>query len=270
MLIDYHTHLENGPYSLEWLQRFVDQAKAAAVAEIGITEHGHRFVAAQGIVDNDIVRDWGGQDVDAYVALIEAAKQAGFPVKLGLEMDYVPGKEKEIAAFLAAYPWDYVIGSVHWDGDFGLDLPMHQTEWARRGVDNVYRRYFELVRAAAASGLFDVMGHADLVKIYGYRPSAGFDLEAEYAATAAAFAAAGVAVEVSTAGLRRPVGEIYPAAAFLRACRRQNVPITLASDAHRPEDVGFAFDAAVAWARSAGYDALVTFAHRRPTRVPLG
>lgn len=270
MLIDYHTHLENGPYTMEWLQRFVDQARAAGIAEIGFTEHGHRFVAAQGIVDNDIVRGWGGQDVEAYVRLVADAKKEGWPVKLGLEMDYVPGKEKEIASFLGSYPWDYVIGSVHWDGDFALDLPVHKPEWGRRGVDNVYRRYFELVRQAAKTGLFDVMGHADLVKIYGYRPSSAFDLEQEYRVTAQAFAVAGVAVEVSTAGLRRPVGEIYPAARFLAACHECGVPITLASDAHHPEDVGFAIQSAVAWVRNCGYGDLVTFTGRRPHRAPLG
>jgi len=303
MLVDYHMHLERGPFAPDWLDRFLAVAAQRGVAEIGVSEHIYRFTAAQdayGAWWEDAAPDgeplplaadgtpgghpaagtrafaanWGtgrgGQSLDAYAGLLREAACVGLPVRLGIEADYFPGREAAVRAVLDRAPFDFVIGSVHWLGAWGFDLLGVPGLWDGRDVDDAYRAYFATLGRAARSGLFDVMAHPDLIKVMGHRPSPALDLEALYEEAAAAFAAGGAAVEVSTAGLRKPVGELYPAPAFLRACRRRGVPLSLASDAHRPEDVGCDLDQAVALARDCGYREVLTFARRERRAVPLG
>jgi histidinol-phosphatase (PHP family) len=298
MLVDYHMHLERGPFALEWLDRFLAVASERGVAEIGVTEHIYRFAESQraygawwqddaaeataGAVSATepppgtpaFAQQWwtrrGGQSLAEYANLLRDAAAHGLPVRLGIEADYFPDREDAIRTVLAQAPFDYVIGSVHWIGSWGFDLLGVEGLWDGRDVDEAYRAYFALLGRAARTGLFQIMAHPDLIKVMGRRPSPALDLEALYAEAAEAFAAGGVAVEVSTAGLRKPVGELYPAPAFLRACQRRGVLLSLASDAHRPEDVGADFDQAVALARDAGYREVQRFAGKQACPVPLG
>jgi histidinol-phosphatase (PHP family) len=272
-------HLERGPWTLEWLGRFVETARARGLTEIGFTEHPHRFRECRGMYPRrDAVSGWVDaqctESLDDYLRLIEAARAAGLPVKIGLEWDYLPGYERELERLMRLYPWDYAIGSVHWippvqpDGVWwGFDDLSRTDEWERRDVLAAYRRYFQLIAGAAGTRFFDFIGHADVIKVCGYRPSV--DILDLYEATAEAFARAGVCAEINTAGLRKPVGELYPAPAFLAALRRAEVPTLINSDAHTPEDVGRDFDRARALARGAGYTEVATFAGRRRTMVPL-
>lgn len=296
MLVDWHMHLERGPFTPEWLARFLAIARERGVAEIGISEHIYRFREAQeayGAWWRDDTspaapadegepppgtaafaeRWWtrrGGQSLREYAALVRGAAEAGLPVRLGIEADYFPGKEGAIRRVLEQAPFDYAIGSVHWIGPWGFDLLGVEGLWDGRDVDEMYRQYFALLVRAARSGLFQIMAHPDLIKVMGHRPSPRLDLQALYAVAADAFLAGGAAVEVSTAGLHKPVGDLYPDPAFLRACRKRGVPLSLASDAHAPEDVGRDFDRAVALARDAGYREVLTFADGRGRAVPLG
>jgi histidinol-phosphatase (PHP family) len=310
MLVDYHMHLERGPFAPDWLARFLAVAAERGVGEIGISEHIYRFDEAQAAYGAwwDDAEDaggapgpppaaapasgvatmprrevapgtrafaaawWtgrGGQSLGEYAGLLRDAAAAGLPVRCGIEADYFPGREDAIRGVLRQAPFDYVIGSVHWIGAWGFDLLDVPGLWDGRDVDAAYRAYFALLGRAARSGLFDIMAHPDLIKVMGHRPSPALALDAHYEEAAAAFAAGGVAVEVSTAGLRKPVGELYPAPAFLRACRRRGVPLSLASDAHRPEDVGADFDRAVALARDCGYREFLTFAARQSRPAPM-
>ncbi len=296
MLVDYHMHLERGPFTPAWLDRFCQTARARGLAEIGISEHIYRFRESQdaygawwgevGASERTMPdappppgtpafaeRWWterGTQSLTEYTTLVRGAAERDLPVRLGIEADYFPGTEGAIRAIVAAAPFDYVIGSVHWIGTWGFDLLGVEGLWDGRDVDQMYREYFALLAQGARSGLFNIMAHPDLIKVMGHRPSTAFDLEALYAEAAEAFVAGGVAVEVSTAGLRKPVEELYPDPAFLRACRRRGVPLSLASDAHQPEDVGLDFAQAVALARDCGYREVITFAGGRGWAVPLG
>jgi histidinol-phosphatase (PHP family) len=201
------------------------------------------------------------------VSFVRAARLDGVTLRLGLEVDYFPRAEEGLRRLLAAYPLDFVLGSVHWLDGWGFDHLSRVERWQGRDVDEVYRRYFAELGRAARSGLFDVIAHPDLVKVAGHRPA--FDPTPLYEEAARALAAAGVAAEVSTAGLRKPVHEIYPAEPFLRLLRQHDVPITLASDAHRPEDVGRDFAASVALARRCGYTRICRFVQRRREEVEL-
>jgi histidinol-phosphatase (PHP family) len=280
--VDYHVHLEHGPYAAAWLEEFLQIARQRGLQELGVSEHLCDFYEGQAAsgrwwevepnaADREHARAWWRgrprHHLDDYVAFVRGARPEGIALRLGLEADYFPGQEDPLGHLLGAYPWDYILGSVHWLGAWGFDHLSRLESWAGRDVDAVYRRYFALLSQAVRSGLFDVLAHPDLVKIAGYRPS--FDLTPLYGETARALARAGVAVEVSTAGLRKPVHEIYPAEPFLRLCREHDVPITLASDAHQPAHVGWEAEAAVALARRCGYTHACRFVRRQREEMPL-
>ena len=202
-----------------------------------------------------------------YVRLVREASTTGIPVKLGIEVDYIEGKEREIAELLSMYQWDYVIGSVHFIDDWGFDQEEFVGRWDGADRDRVYERYFDLAAKAAGSGLFDIIGHPDVIKVFGHK--AVSDLTPVYRKFAQAVAGSGCAVEVSTAGLRKPVGEMYPEINLLREFRKAGVPIVISSDAHYPDDVGRGFDAACAFARSAGYGSVLSFTGRKARSSPL-
>ena len=279
MRTDYHMHLERGPWTLAWLDKFVEVAWERGLTEIGFSEHPHRFRECRAMYPPPAaIPPWVDEacteSLESYLRLIEDARRAERPVKLGLEWDFIPGYEAEVERHLRAYPWDYAIGSVHWLPPekaggmwWGFDTRQQAGEWDTRDVLQVYTQYFRLITNAAETGLFDVIGHADVIKVFGHRPAA--DISDLYAAAAAAFARAGVCAEINTAGWRKPVGEIYPARPFLDACRRAGVPTLINSDAHAPEDVGRDFDRAAALAREIGYVDVATFAARKRTMVPL-
>jgi len=278
MIADYHMHLENGSMTVEYIKQFVDAALARGVDEIGISEHGHHFREYWPIMQHiaegedafpEIV-NWMkndfAQSVDDYIDVVLQAKAMGLPVKLGIELDYVPGMEEKIARFTESRPWDYVLGSVHFLGKWGIDLSP-ELGWPGRDVDAVYEEYLATLQMAARSGLFDVITHPDLVKIFCHRPSKSIiDL---YHETAQAMADGGVCCEVSAAGLRKPVREIYPVSELLLACQERQVPITFSSDAHWPEDAGLNVDKAVAFAKQCGYEELAVFSGRRRILSPL-
>jgi len=268
VIVDYHMHLRNGREDISldtWtVDPFVSAARAAGVDEIGFTEHIYYFTQSRSLWEVPYQLERCVHDIEPYVAAVVEARERGLPVKLGLEVDYVPGREDETRAILAPYPWDYLLGSVHFIDGLGVD-----GEEPRMldvlGVEESWRVYFETLAAAARSGLFDSLSHPDLVKIFGERP-ASFD----YGPVVAAIAESGVAVEVSTAGLHKPVGELYPHPEFLQACRDAGVPATLASDAHSPDLVGRDFDKALELLSSVGYDTVTVFERRRGRQEPLG
>jgi histidinol-phosphatase (PHP family) len=182
-------------------------------------------------------------------------------VRLGLEADYAEGFEKELSRWLARADWDLVLGSVHWVAGDWIDAPGAARRFEQEGTERLYREYYRLLARAASTGLFDVLTHFDLPKKFGNRvfPPAA---DAEEGAIAAA-ASAGCAVEVSSAGLRKPVEEIYPEKRLLRRIVEAGIPLTFSSDAHAPAEVGWGYERTIPHARAAGASAFVTFAKRR-------
>lgn len=283
MLTDYHLHLQpDGPEARDadaarwdaeggfraagWIGRYVQAARARAVDEIAITEHVHRF--------RD-VRDWHAnpwwqaeatEDLAAHCAALADARDGGLPLLIGIEMDWIPDRVDQIRALLAAHPFDIVLGAVHWLGDLAVDHPDYPC-WDSLGPDESWARYLDELGAAAASGLFDVLAHPDLPKVFGTPMPAS--LAARRDEVIAAAAASGVAVECSSAGLRKPCRALYPDPDWLAAFRRAGVPVTLSSDAHRPEDVARDYPTAVAALRGAGYDTITRFRARQPEQVAL-
>ncbi|MDE8562413.1 histidinol-phosphatase [Anoxybacillus rupiensis] len=270
MLTDYHNHLERGTLTLDYLKQFTDEAKRKGIQHFGISEHAYHFYQTKNILSNPWVEERRYYDMADYVRLFHEAWDAGIDVKMSIEMDYTPGKHAEMAAFIQAYDFDYVIGSIHWIDDFGIDLAEYRKEWERRDLYDTYRKYFDQVVTLAESNLFDVIGHLDLVKIFNYVPKDEEFLLEQYDRATTALANSKTCVEISTAGLRKPVGELYPDRRLLQMCYDKRIPIVLSSDAHVPEHVGADFDQAIALAREVGYTELITFHKGERQAVPLG
>lgn len=180
-------------------------------------------------------------------------------VKFGAEVDFFPGKEKEIAEFISSIPLDYTIGSVHFIGDWNFDSDIRPYDQVN--IDKIYLDYFKLVQQSARSGLFDIIGHCDLIKKFAYYPS--FRLERLYEDTAKVFRKSGVVVELNTSGRTKPCNEFYPSAVFLEKLAKHKVPITLSSDAHVEQNIGQFFEEAVTELKALGYKELIKFKKRK-------
>lgn len=256
MLVDYHVHVvAHGEYtySTEWIKNYLSQAQTMGVGQIGFCEH-----------------DWYIDEID--FSAVRRAHQQDFTsmrVRIGLEVDYKPGRENEIASLLAKKSFDYVIGSIHHIGDWMFDHPDHKHEFQEKNIDVVYDEYFKLVGQAIRSGLFDIIGHLDLVKIWGHRPLQR-PVTSFLDPILKEMHAEGVVVEVNSAGLRKPVGEIYPSRDLLEQLFNANIPITFGSDAHHPDDVGAGLREGMKLAREAGYRTVVGFNRRQKVLGPMG
>ena len=261
------------PYTVERVAVYVDAARRAGVPEIGISEHAHRFrrfrPVMEGLMAPDApqhpeVRRWLSaefrEDLERYAGAVIDAQSRGLPVRLGIEVDYLPGMEDAIRQALSGIPWDYVIGSVHFIDGACIDCSPSIT-WPGADVDQIWQRYYRLMAQAARSGLFDVISHPDLPKKFGHRPR-HFPEEA-FEEFLQAAAESGVAVEINTAGLRKAVREIYPASELLRRMVEAGLDVHVGSDAHDPSEVGADFAQAVEWARAAGVRRVVRWRARR-------
>lgn len=276
MLTDYHLHLrpdEPGTppesyFTAANVQRYLAAASAAGIEELGVSEHIHRFSQALEIWDHEWWVQNAVDDVDAYCEFVRTT-----PLKLGIEADWVAGRAAEVEAFLAARDFDYVVGSVHFIGNDAVDHEGWDV-WDHSGADpeEIWSRYFATLADAARSGLFDILAHPDLVKVWGRdrRPLPEGDLRRFYEPAVAAIAESGIAVELSTAGLRKPVGELYPARELAEMCVEAGAVFALSSDAHLPEQVGYGYGEAMEFLASLGVEQIAVFEHRERRLEPLG
>jgi histidinol-phosphatase (PHP family) len=274
MLTDYHVHLRPDDldasaeryFTAENVERYLEASHEAGIEELGVSEHVYRFTAALDVWDHAFWSEYAVGDLDAYCDFV-----ASSPLRLGLEMDYVPGREDRIASLLEGRPFDYVIGSVHFVGDDAVDDDEYDIWEGPADADSIWRRYFETLAELVRSGLYDIVAHPDLVKIWGRaRPVPERDLRFYYEPAVEAIAEAEIAVEVSTAGLRKPVAELYPAPAFAAMCIDAGAPFSLSSDAHVPEEVGRDYDRAVETMGGWGIDEIAVFEQRARRLEPLG
>ena len=273
MLTDYHLHLrpddsgEAGDYfSDENVDRYLAAAEEHAIDELGVSEHVYRFTQSLEIWDHPYWEAQARDDLDGYVEFVRST-----PLRLGLECDFVPGSEDRIANLLEC-DFDYVVGSVHFLGPQGAVDDRRYDIWeAISDPDELWATYFRWQAELVRSGLFDIVSHPDLVKIWGAdRPQPERDPRFHYEPLVEAVSDTGMAVELSTAGLRKPVGEIYPARPFLEMCLDAGNPIALSSDAHVPDQLGYRYEDAVAALTDAGVTQLCVFERRERRLEPLG
>jgi len=264
VIVDYHMHLrapdESIEHTLAAIEPYVEQASKRGIDEIGFTEHVYYFEQTRHLWSMPYHLERCVYDIEPYVEAVVEAKRRGYPVKLGIEVDYIPDREEETAEALAPYPWDYVLGSIHFLDGLAIDAEPSMVDSI--GAERTWERYYDSLAGAARSGLFDSLAHPDLVKFHG--PEMDWDWDT------VAGLLDGVAIEVSSAGLHKPHGTIYPNPAFLEAARARDLPITLASDAHAPQKVGRDLDRGIEHARAAGYETVTLFDRRQARQEPLG
>lgn len=292
-MTDTHVHLhphgphvgdgpEPGIYPPGHIEAYIEHAAIRGVDQIAFTEHLYRCVEAADVLGpfweqaptpelrrhcEDFVIEDRTLSLERYVVAVTDAKSRGLPVLLGLEVDFFPETIEAVLELVEPYPWDVLIGSVHWIGGWSVDHSGTTDEFERRGIDRAYDDYFALETALAGSGLVDVLAHVDVIKKYGHRPEN--DPVELYRSVVAAAAASETAVELSSAGLYKPIREVYPAPTLLQMFHAAGVPITLASDAHRPDEAGRDFEDLKDIARQAGYSHQLRFERRTSTSVPL-
>jgi len=236
---------------------YARRARELGIREIGFTDHAP--------MPRDDFDNWRmfSHQLDDYIARVGQARREVPEVNIliGLEVDYLPGHEDWIQQLAQRHPWDYFIGSVHYLSDWAIDDPQTISRWRQHDPFDVWQRYFELLTAAAASGLFNIIGHADLPKKFGIRPQE--DCGPLYLPFLEAAKSSGTAIELNTAGRRKECREIYPNEILLKSAFKQGVPITFGSDAHAPEEVGADFPLAIELARRVGYRKSVRFERRQ-------
>ena len=288
-MLDYHLHLwEHGPRplesTLEQVADYCERAQAHGVVEIALTEHLHRFRQVDAVLGGwweseppSAARDvlaasWQqeqGADLDHYVEVVLAAMAAGLPVVLGLEVDFHRGRMHDVAAVLDGYPFDVLLGSVHWIGGWLFDdvtSDVSLAEWDARAVEDVWDAYVDSLEELADSGVCDVLAHPDLCKVAGRRPAVPDEWHARMAEAAAR---SGMSAEVNTNGWRKPAAEAYPAPDLLARFRAAGVPVTTASDAHRRDRGGERRADAARLLADAGYEELAAYQGRTRRAVPI-
>jgi histidinol-phosphatase (PHP family) len=288
-LLDYHVHLwphedSSVELRLEQVARYCEQAAQQGVSELALTEHAFRFRDVRATVGSfwerqgheptsALMADYfdfhARNSLEDYVAFAVAAKESGLPVKVGLEVDYYRDQMDVVGELLAQYPFDVLIGSVHWLGTWqfdDLDNADQQAQWSRRSLPEAWGQYTRAFGDLCASGAVDVVAHPDVIKVAGHIPEGVEDYWEDMARSAAA---AGVAVECSSAGWFKPVAEQYPAAGLLDRFVAAGVDFTTASDAHRDERVGARVSQLATLLRERGVTTLASFEQRRRRLVPL-
>jgi histidinol-phosphatase (PHP family) len=261
---DYHMHTPLCRHATGEPVEYAAQALRLGLTEIGFSDHSP-------MVEDDF-DDWRmrNDQLDEYVEKVRYAQREHpqLTIRLALEVDYLPDREDWIRALAKRHSWDYFIGSVHYiSGGWNIDSPFKHELWERCDVDAVWTEYFQRLTRAAASGLFEIIGHADLPKKFGHFPKR--DLTPLLTDFLGACKATDTAIELNTAGLRKDCREIYPSRMILEMARAQGVAITFGSDAHAPGEVGADFAKAIALAIEAGFTKTRRFAARRKADVPI-
>jgi len=260
-IADYHMHTTLCGHAVGNPSEYAQTAVKVGLEEIGFSDHAP-FVHMEdpGITMNI-------KQLPEYYRMIEDVRKkyhGSLRIKIAIEADYIPGYEDKTKAILEDYPYDYVIGSIHFIKDWGFDDPSQRAQWDEQDVNQVYHDYYQLLQQCAQTGLYDIMGHVDLVKKFGNRATE--DLTDDIQKTAQIFKECGVAIEINTSGLHKPAKEMYPALKNLKIYCAAGVPLTFGSDSHDPNHVGRDFEGAVALAMEAGFSEYVLFKDRKIER----
>lgn len=247
MVFDCHTHPlghEGGKYTLEKLKPFVERGITEGLFGIGFTDH-----------------EWYEEEINYKVVESLQKNYPDFKILLGIEFDYVPGREKEIESILSKNPYDYSIGSVHEIDGWPFDYPTYKYQYENKEINYIYERYLALLEEAVSTGLFQLVGHLDLIKIFGYRYQGDLSTLAE--PLLRKIKTQGMAVELNTNGLYKPVKEFYPSREILKDCLHNQIPVSLSSDAHEADQVGRDFSMGKELLKSLGYKKLAHFHEKK-------
>ncbi len=259
MIIDIHNHTTRCNHAEGTIDAYIQKAITLGIEIYGFTEHAP--------MDFDEKYRPSFLDMEAYQQDILNAKERyadQIEILLGYEVDWLVGHmdNRVLQADV-----DLLIGSVHFIDKWGFDNPEFLSGWQNRDIDEIWQAYFEAIEAMAKSGYFDIAGHLDLIKVFKYLPKKDIRLLAKPALNA--IKKANMVLEINTAGLRKPIAELYPALPLLQEAYALDIPITFGADAHRPSDVGAGLEEAYHVAKNVGYTHAVTFRNRQRRLVKI-
>lgn len=252
MRIDLHNHTTRCNHAEGTVDEYLQRAIELGIDIYGFSEHAP--------MDFDPHYRLAFEEMEHYTQDVLEAKERykdKINILLGYEVDYLPGHMDDRVLNAKV---DYLIGSVHFIDKWSFDNPEFIAGWKNKNIDEIWQAYFEATEAMAKSGKFDIVGHLDLIKIFKFMPKQ--DVRSLAKDALQAIKKSNMVLEVNTAGLRKPVGELYPSRALLEESYALDIPITFSSDAHSIEQIGFGYDLAIALAKDVGYTKAVTFQGR--------
>ncbi|MBR2566230.1 MAG: histidinol-phosphatase HisJ [Paenibacillus sp.] len=272
MRIDYHTHHERCGHAVGKLEEYVQRGIEIGLSQIGLSDHMPLLH-----VDPDQYYPEMAMSMDELPRYVEECftlkerYRGQIEVRVGLEGDYIEGWETEIRSIIERYPWDYVIGSVHFLGEWDITDFRQTHHWEGKDVLEVYRQYYDAVSKAAGTGMYDIIGHADVIKRFGYVPAPEQTEERLALENAAlqAIAKSGCAMELNASGLSKPCAEMFPSRRMLTEAIRLGIPLTMGSDAHDPMKLGDGLSEAEALLHELGCKEVAVFEGRQRSLIPL-
>ncbi|OWA35616.1 histidinol-phosphatase [Saccharibacillus sp. O16] len=272
MLIDYHTHHERCGHAVGKLEQYVQRGIELGLGQLGLSDHMPLIHVDPATYYPEMAMPM--DELPRYVEEVLALKDkyAGqIDIKLGLEGDYIEGYEQQIEAIIQAYPWDYVIGSVHFLGEWDITDFRQTAGWEGRNPLDVYRTYYDAIGRAAQTGFYDIVGHFDVIKRFGFAPlpEEANEKEAMEEAALLQIANSGIAMELNASGLTKPCAEMFPSESLLKRAITLGIPLTLGSDAHDPAKLSENLDRAREQLHSLGVREVATFNRRSRDMIPL-
>lgn len=271
MRIDYHTHHERCGHAVGKLEDYVKRGIAMGLEQLGLSDHLPLIHVDPATYYPEMAMPL--EELPRYVEECLSLKERYrgiIDLRVGLEADYIEGYEEQITELLAPYPWDYLIGSVHFLGEWDITDYRQVHGWEGKDPLEVYRRYYDAVRKSALSGIYDIIGHMDVIKRFGYGPTSPEDQAAVREmerSTLQAIADSGIAMELNASGLTKPCAEMFPARHVLQEALELGIPLTLGSDAHDPAKLGEGLEEARKQLWDTGFRQLAVFEGRKRTFV---
>jgi histidinol-phosphatase (PHP family) len=265
LIADYHTHNYLCKHADGTIEEYIRHAQHIGLKEIGCSDHSpmpNEWDSAVRMTEDQFYKEY-----KPTILTLKEQYKGSIDVKFGIEADFFRGTEEWVRTFLGNNEFDYVIGSVHYLGEWGFDNPIFVHRYEEQDIDSVYEQYYKHIQQSARSGLFDIIAHCDLVKKFGHRPKK--NLEEILRTTFKVIKEFDLAVEINTSGLRKPIKEMYPSESILSIIGELHIPLTLGSDAHSPTDVGKDFSLASQFIQKYGQGRLSVFSNRQRSEVRL-
>ncbi|CAM3006247.1 histidinol-phosphatase HisJ [Paenibacillus sediminis] len=270
MKIDYHTHHARCGHAVGNLEQYITRGIETGLEQIGLSDHMPLLHVDPSSYYPEMAMPM--EELPRYVEECLSLKEkyrGQIDVRVGLEGDFIEGWEEQIEKLTSSYPFDYVIGSVHFLGEWDVTDFRQTHNWEGKNVLQVYRQYYDAVQKAAKTGLYDFIGHIDVIKRFGHvpGPEAEDEVRALEEAALDAIQQSGVAMELNASGLTKPCAEMFPSRSILEGAYKRGIPLTLGSDAHDPMKLGENLDQARALLHAVGFTQLATFNNRERVMV---
>ena len=273
MHIDYHTHHERCGHAVGKLEEYVQRGIQLGLQQLGLSDHLPLIHVDPASYYPEMAMPMA--ELPHYVEECLTLKEryrGVIDLRVGLEADYIEGYEDQIREILSPYPWDYLIGSVHFLGEWDITDYRQVDGWEGKDELEVYRLYYDAVKKSALSGLYDIIGHMDVIKRFGYgpqTPEGKVEVRTLELETLKVIADSGIAMELNASGLTKPCAEMFPAEHLLQEAFKLGIPLTLGSDAHDPAKLGDGLQEARSMLWHTGFRELAVFEGRRRTTVPF-